>query len=818
MKQVNFSHSGGFPLEQETLERLQAAYRSELFAALKGHFSIKTKTNYIVTPATVATKGWAIIHQLEKDPKDEQAQPKLQGILYPVTEGTNTGYLKTIRTGTNLVYGDGKSQIAYFDYEAEYISPYDFANRPSNSQNDDLLSVDYYDLSYFETIKDLETIESIIASIENNIDVIEANINTIKNNIDAVEADIISVKDSYLPLSGLKAMKGDLDLDIYKLSKLDIRESSVANVRAADFRFGSATRRGLKNPGEPLGRALVDSGDESVTNLHLNYESDWDNTYVGGKVHFNSLNTSTDNFIDAKVSGNSLLLMDDANQVLKSNNLLTSLLSRISKLEEQPATNVPIGMVAIWGKTDPIPKGWEEYLPLAGRMPVGLSTSDVEFNTINNYGGTKSTSASASVPTSGYNYSQNTSSGTSGKLIISTGQREDSENLESIAIVSSAPYMNFSFNTLNPYRVVQFIVYVGNSGDTTVPTKPILKFLNITNSTVSLEWTASNDESGVAKYIVYKNGNFLAETLSTVLHYDVNALSAGTYYEFQVIARDPAGNTATSNIVNITTTATVVLPTPKNIQANSEGQGQILVEWEPSGNSSIKYRLWRAVGGGTFRIYADNLTNTFYMDTGSPNTTYTYKVQAIDAQGNVSDFEGTASATTDPSTGGGSCFDIESLVTMASGQSKKLKNIVVGDKLQGFSFPNEIDESDGDYMLWSGKLNEAIKTEVTVVNKITNIQPNYYEIKTADATIKATELHPLLVTEDGENVQWVCIKNLVSSMLLIDKTGKTKAIESILFKEEPLEVALLDVENVDNYVISGIVAHNNKPLDPPVNP
>ena len=35
MKQVNFSHAGGFPLEQETLERLQTAYRSELYEALK---------------------------------------------------------------------------------------------------------------------------------------------------------------------------------------------------------------------------------------------------------------------------------------------------------------------------------------------------------------------------------------------------------------------------------------------------------------------------------------------------------------------------------------------------------------------------------------------------------------------------------------------------------------------------------------------------------------------------------------------------------------------------------------------------------------
>jgi len=44
----------------------------------------------------------------------------------------------------------------------------------------------------------------------------------------------------------------------------------------------------------------------------------------------------------------------------------------------------------------------------------------------------------------------------------------------------------------------------------------------------------------------------------------------------------------------------------------------------------------------------------------------------------------------------------------------------------------------------------------------------------------------------------------------VHKTGKSQSIESILFKEEPLEVALLDVESVDNYIISGIVAHNKE--------
>ena len=70
MKQVNFSNSGGFPLEQETLERLQTAYRSELYEALKAHLSIEPGTNYIIAPPTTEKVGWVIVHEKAYIPKD----------------------------------------------------------------------------------------------------------------------------------------------------------------------------------------------------------------------------------------------------------------------------------------------------------------------------------------------------------------------------------------------------------------------------------------------------------------------------------------------------------------------------------------------------------------------------------------------------------------------------------------------------------------------------------------------------------------------------------------------------------------------------
>lgn len=799
MKQVNFSNSGGFPLEQETLERLQKAYRSELFGALKSHLSIEKNTNYIVVHATTEAQGWAIITQNETD---EAGDP--QGILYPIKKAKNTGYLKTSRKGTNLIYGTGTSQTAYFDYDAAYINQSEFNN--GVPQSSDASTENYYDLSTFKVVKDLKTIENILQTIKDDINVVEANINTAETNINLIKGDINLINQSYLPINGSKAMQGDLNLGNYQLSKLDIKEGNAANVRVADFKLGSIDRRGLLHPADPTGRALVDSSTQSATNLALNYAADWENTYIGGKVYLQNLNTSTNG---------SLLLLDNLNQVIKSDTLIDSLLSRITALENKPAATVPIGMVAIWGKTAPFPEGWEEYVPLRGRMPVGYNSIESEFNILNDTGGSKLSNVSAVVPVSGYVPTQNTSNGTPGKLIISTGYQEDSENLESIAIVSTSPSINFSVNNLNPYRVVHFIEYTGRLIDITPPTSPKnLQVSNISNTSVTLSWATATDDLAVKNYIVYGNGISPIVT-GNVLSYTISGLSQDTSYNFYVKAQDSAQNLSIdSNSVNVRTT-NLDSTIPTNFYGHLQSGNEMYLGWDaPASPGVVSYEIWRRQAGSTNSShYSTSTTSTsYYPVTGLFDNTYFFKVRALYNTGNYSDFTDEAEITTEPRDI--QCFDTESLVTMASGQSKKLKNIVIGDKLQGFSFPNEIDESDGDYMIWNGKLEEAIKAEVTVVNKITSIQPYYYEIKTADTTIKATGQHPLLVTEDGKNLQWICVKNVVPTMLLIDKTGKPIAIESITFKEESLEVALLDVENVDCYIISGIVAHNNKPLDP----
>ncbi|MDA6070442.1 hypothetical protein NJT12_12500 [Flavobacterium sp. AC] len=526
MKQINFSHPGGFPLEQETLERLQTAYRAELFGALKAHLSIEIDKNYIIAPATNATKGWAIIQQDENNLKNPPAVlPETTAVLYPIQKGAPTGFLKTTRKGTNLVYGTGVSQTAYFDYEAEYISPEEYANRPDTSHNDNLLTVYYYDLRPFKIVKDLKTIELIIQTIEENINSIKTNISAIETNIDAVEADI----KNYLPLNGSKAMKGDLDLDIYKLSKLDTNEAAVANVRAIDFRLGSASKRGLRHPADPLGRALVDNSTASSTGLTLNYGSDWENTNIGGKVYLENVKSSD--------SIGSLLVLDKANQIIKSDTLIESLIDRIIKLEKKPATAVPLGVIALWGKAAPFPEGWEEYVPLRGRMPVGLDISQFEFSIMEAMGGAKSKQlAIEEIPAHTHTYE---------KAITGRGYQTRSDDNPlgtTTSETSGSAGGGQAFSILNPYRIVQFIEYTGRPVDTTAPVNaPNLRVADVGRTFVALQWSPSFDERGIANYLIYKD-NILAATVADVTSYAIGGLSRSRTYNFYVVAMDAAGN------------------------------------------------------------------------------------------------------------------------------------------------------------------------------------------------------------------------------------------------------------------------------------
>ena len=91
------------------------------------------------------------------------------------------------------------------------------------------------------------------------------------------------------------------------------------------------------------------------------------------------------------------------------------------------------------------------------------------------------------------------------------------------------------------------------SADLIAPSAPTLTASGTTQTTTNLSWTTATDNVGVTGYEVYRGTTLLATITGT--SYAVTGLTASTTYSFSVKAKDAAGNSATSNVANVTTTA-----------------------------------------------------------------------------------------------------------------------------------------------------------------------------------------------------------------------------------------------------------------------
>jgi PQQ-dependent dehydrogenase (s-GDH family) len=183
--------------------------------------------------------------------------------------------------------------------------------------------------------------------------------------------------------------------------------------------------------------------------------------------------------------------------------------------------------------------------------------------------------------------------------------------------------------------------------DTQAPTAPTnLAASSITQSSLTLNWTASTDNVGVTGYDVFRNGTKINTTLVTTTTYNVTGLTASTAYQFYVQAKDAAGNTsANSNTINITTPDTQAPTAPTNLAASAVTQTSLTLGWTAS-TDNIGVTGYDIFRNGT-KINTTLVTTTTYNVTGlTASTAYQFYVQAKDAAGNTSANSNTINVTT----------------------------------------------------------------------------------------------------------------------------------------------------------------------------
>ncbi|MFY0573880.1 fibronectin type III domain-containing protein [Cystobacter fuscus] len=150
--------------------------------------------------------------------------------------------------------------------------------------------------------------------------------------------------------------------------------------------------------------------------------------------------------------------------------------------------------------------------------------------------------------------------GTSGSLLggVPYSLKGTSNNYWRMAqenCVSSTGWLILAIHRFNPFTGSVVNGGGGNTTDTQAPSAPSsLKVSSTTSSSVTLSWTGSTDNVGVASYDVYQGSTLVGSSSATT--FTVSGLSASTTYSFSIKARDAAGNTSTaSNTVSATTSA-----------------------------------------------------------------------------------------------------------------------------------------------------------------------------------------------------------------------------------------------------------------------
>ena len=185
--------------------------------------------------------------------------------------------------------------------------------------------------------------------------------------------------------------------------------------------------------------------------------------------------------------------------------------------------------------------------------------------------------------------------------------------------------------------------------DTTAPSIPTAPTVSTSSSTgVTLAWTPSTDNIGVAGYNVYRNGVVVYQVAMPNI-YDT-PLTPGATYTYNLSAFDAQGNVSAQSAPLTVTLIDLSPPTvPTGEAVSSVTQNSVSLTWAPStgGGGIGGYRVLKGSSPATMQIVASNVPGASYLDSHvTPATNYSYAVESYNLSGISSLPSAPVSATT----------------------------------------------------------------------------------------------------------------------------------------------------------------------------
>jgi len=192
--------------------------------------------------------------------------------------------------------------------------------------------------------------------------------------------------------------------------------------------------------------------------------------------------------------------------------------------------------------------------------------------------------------------------------------------------------------------------------DRTAPTAPTnLMVTSITETSASLAWGPSTDNSGKFNYVIV-GGPTNVTVSQTQTSHTLTGLQSGKTYTFRAYERDFSGNLSkSSNVVTVTLPGQIAAPTKPVVTVTDAGPTHVSLAWSSTDNSPVL--LYTIYIDGEMVAGTNGKSGTFtcarvmvptYCDPINQDTTYAFAVRARDSDGNYSPMGDPVFVTTDP--------------------------------------------------------------------------------------------------------------------------------------------------------------------------
>ena len=282
--------------------------------------------------------------------------------------------------------------------------------------------------------------------------------------------------------------------------------------------------------------------------------------------------------------------------------------------------------------------------------------------------------------------------------------------------------------------------------DITPPSVPTgLTATDVAQTTATIYWTASSDDSGIASYSLYRNNIFMASLITTTVVDPL--LSADTLYTYTVSAVDNAGNASAQSAPLVIHTLAAPTITTQPVNQPVTAPATAIFSVTAAGNPTPSYQWQKSTDGVTF----NNISGATSASYTTPSTTTAdngakFRCVASNSQG---------TATSNAATLTVSLANTGYILTLSSSGPGTLSaaptnppGVSCGTNCMGYSSGINVtlnaSPSGGYATTWSGcdvvSSDNANKCDVTMgSNKSVNVM---FTLDTAPPTVKSIDVHP----------------------------------------------------------------------------